>query len=134
LYNDLKINYKKHLDNELKNLRLKLADSQDSTTKLYKQLQTKPNSSTATQTDSSNETIEKLKYENNQLKFQMEADRRQFQIEKEKWFRERLKLAQVSNVRTTNDQPFRLQMQSRQTQQNKHIAHTINLSSKQNYI
>jgi hypothetical protein len=151
LYNDLKINYKKHLDNELKNLRLKLADSQDSTTKLYKQLQTKANSSTAfncvtTQTDSSNETMEnktvnelflyvkKLKYENNELKFQMEADRRQFQIEKEKWFRERLKFAQVSNVRTTNEQPFPLQMQSRQNQQNKHIAHTINLSSKQNYI
>jgi hypothetical protein len=109
LYNDLKINYSNDLENELKSLRMKLADSQDYALSLFKQLQKKSKYdkalSVATQTsqDSLNVTIEnktlnelflyvkKLKFENNELKFQIDADRRSFQIEKEKWFNERLK-------------------------------------------
>ncbi|CAF0780837.1 unnamed protein product [Brachionus calyciflorus] len=104
IYNELKLNYKKNLDAELKALRGKLSESEANAEKLYKQLQViqsrKSVVSVACQTSSVNERdlnnnnnnnellfyLRKLKSENNDLKLQLETERRKFQNEKEKWF------------------------------------------------
>ena len=111
IYNDLKLNYKKNLDKELKSLRAKLHESQELTGHLTKQLQTlqisgakeKAFNAASTQTldhelncshtDLNGNSLgteliffmKKLKNENNELKFQLDSERRSFQREKDKW-------------------------------------------------
>lgn len=115
IYNDLKLNYKKNLEKELKALRLKLNDSQTHAAQLLKQLQIQSKSnekaktlcfaSTQTMNLSSNDLenistselnsnstsselifcMKKLKSENIELKFQLDSERRLFQKEREKW-------------------------------------------------
>lgn len=102
MYNELKANYKKSLDAELKHLRVKLNESQTYAAQLVKQLQAskaslvKPRTNTlGVQTNdlsvklennlSQNELlfyIKKLKSENNELKFQLDSERRFFQSER----------------------------------------------------
>lgn len=100
MYNELKANYKKSLDAELKHLRVKLNESQTYAAQLVKQLQAskvvKPRTNTlGIQTNdlslklennlSQNELIfyiKKLKSENNELKFQLDSERRFFQSER----------------------------------------------------
>ena len=113
IYNDLKLNYKKNLEKELKALRLKLNDSQAHAAQLMKQLQiqSKANEKTKTLSFASTQTInlssndlenisnnevnsnstssdlifymKKLKSENNELKFQLDSERRFYQKERE---------------------------------------------------
>lgn len=120
IYNDLKVNYKKNLDSELKTLKLKLSESEANGEKLLKQVQSskKSTNSLSTQTSSVNERdlannnellyfLRKLKSENNELRLQIESDRRRFQAEKEKWFvqLQTLKRNSVSsNENLTNSQ------------------------------
>lgn len=109
IYNDLKMNYKKNLDNELKSLKSKLNESETNTERLLKQIQLskKTTNSLSTQTSIINERdlnnnsellyfLRKLKSENNELRLQLETDRRRFQNEKEKWLIQMQSLKRIS--------------------------------------
>lgn len=109
IYNDLKINYKKNLDSELKILKCKLNESEANTERLLKQMQLskKATNSVSTQTSIVSERdlnnngellyfLRKLKSENNELRLQIETERRRYQNEKEKWFLQMQSLKQIS--------------------------------------
>ncbi len=121
LYNDIKLNCKKNLDNECKQLKLKLAESQAHTTQLAKQLKSQLNTnkkvctnSTSTQTSEClrNDSyqhqqplnyLNKMKTENSELKYQIECERRHFRAEKEKWLSEKHKIVQsIQNSNPNN--------------------------------
>ena len=103
MYNELKFGYQNNLDNELKTLRAKLAESQNYSGQLIKELnkcncRSKSQTKTVTtmsQTENSIGDVENLlkksKQENNELKFKLEAERRQFDGEREKWLNEKQK-------------------------------------------
>ena len=106
--NDLKCNYQKNLDQDLKHLKQKLTESQMANQQLAKQLQdiqlsSKCNCITS-QTTINNKAnvkqhelmhiLKQIKNENNDLKFQLNAERERFQIEKEKWINEKRKVIQ----------------------------------------
>lgn len=104
-YNELKFTHQKMLDNELGGLRLKLSESQQYASQLQAQLQLiKSNRSSSLSSNSSQPNIDlkdvnnntnnadlinylkRLKHENNELKIQIESERRRFNMEKEKWY------------------------------------------------
>lgn len=124
-YNDLKLNYQKNLDNDLKHLRQKLNESHILQQQLIKQIQDlqnnnkcncSSNNSNKVNKQSSNKLseqndlmsiIKQIKQENNELKFQLSAERDKFQIEKDKWLNEKRRVLQFQTYLSQQQQaPF----------------------------
>lgn len=99
-YNELKFTHKKTLDTEVGGLRLKLSESQQYASQLQAQLQLIKSNRLSlacndlkdlnNNTNMSNAELinymKRLKHENNELKIQLESERRRFNMEKEKWY------------------------------------------------
>ena len=114
-YNDLKMNYQKNLDIETKHLKQKLNDSQLIQSQLVKQIQDSQQHSKCNCIKQQKQSIKndqqqtdlllvlkQIKHENNELKFQLNAQRDKFQNEKDKWNNEKLKVIQFQTYLQQN--------------------------------